>query len=63
MTRKTYPSDVTNAEWQIIERLLPITQSTRRPRQVDLREIINGIFYPTFRTHNCHKDGWADKSG
>lgn len=39
MTRKTYPSDVTNAEWQIIERLLPLAQATGRPRQVDLREI------------------------
>jgi hypothetical protein len=45
MTRKAYPSDVTNAEWQIIERLLPNAQGTGRPRQVDLREIINGIFY------------------
>jgi transposase len=45
MTRKAYPSDVTNAEWQIIERLLPIAQTIGRPRQVDLREIINGIFY------------------
>jgi len=45
MTRKAYPSDVTNAEWQIIERLLPSAQTVGRPRQVDLREIINGIFY------------------
>jgi transposase len=45
MTRKAYPSDVTNAEWQIIEQLLPSAQATGRLRQVDLREIINGIFY------------------
>lgn len=45
MTRKAYPSDVTDAEWQIIEWLLPLVQATGRPRQVDLREIINGIFY------------------
>jgi hypothetical protein len=45
MTRKAYPSDVTDAEWQIIEPLLPEAQSIGRPREVDLREIINGIFY------------------
>jgi|SRR6478672_1011806 len=45
MTRKAYPSDVTNTEWEIIEQLLPLAQVTGRPRQVDLREIINGIFY------------------
>jgi transposase len=45
MTRKAYPSDVTDAEWQIIEPLLPEAQGIGRPREVDLQEIINGIFY------------------
>ena len=45
MTRKAYPSDVTDAEWEIIESLLPTAQGVGRPREVDLREIINGIFY------------------
>lgn len=45
MTRKAYPSDVTDTEWQIIELLLPEAQDIGRPRQVNLREIINGIFY------------------
>ncbi len=45
MTRKAYPSDVTDTEWQIIEPLLPEAQDIGRPRQVKLREIINGIFY------------------
>jgi transposase len=45
MTRKAYPSDVTDTEWQIIEPLLPDAQDIGRPRQVNLREIINGIFY------------------
>jgi transposase len=43
MTRKAYPSDVTDAEWEIIESLLPTAQGIGRPREVDLREIINGI--------------------
>lgn len=45
MTRKAYISDATNAEWRIIEELLAIAQATGRPRQVDLREIVKGIFY------------------
>ncbi|MDZ8082235.1 MAG: transposase [Nostoc sp. SerVER01] len=45
MTRKAYPSDVNNAEWVIIELLLPGSQPIGRRREVNLREIINGIFY------------------
>ncbi len=45
MARKPYPSDVNDAEWGIIEPLLPASKPIGRRRQVDLREIINGIFY------------------
>src|SRR4028118_2363681 len=45
MTRKAYPCDVTDTEWQIIEPLLPEAQDIGRPRQVKLRDLINGIFY------------------
>lgn len=45
MTRKAYPSDVNDVEWGIIEPLLPALQPIGRPREVNLREIINGIFY------------------
>ena len=42
-----YPSDLTDEEWEIVkpilEKLDPYT--TGRPRQVDLREVINAIFY------------------
>ena len=31
MTRKTYPSDVTDTEWQIIKPLLPEAQEIGRP--------------------------------
>lgn len=44
MARKAYPSDISHAEWQIIEPLLPEVQCIGRPREVDLREILNGIF-------------------
>lgn len=44
MTRKAYPSDVNDVEWGIIEPLLPSSKAIGRPREVELREIINGIF-------------------
>ena len=40
-----YPSDLTNEQWQIIAPLLPLAKPGGRPRTVDLREVINGIFY------------------
>lgn len=38
MARKVYPSDISNAEWQIIESLLPEAQSIGRPGEVDFRD-------------------------
>lgn len=40
-----YPSDLTDAEWQLLEPLLPAPKATGRPRKWDLRLILNGIFY------------------
>lgn len=45
MKRKAYPSDISNQEWEIIKFLLPVERGIGRPRYVDYREIINGIFY------------------
>ena len=42
--RKAYPSDLTDAPWAIIEPLIPV-HATGRPRSVDLREVLNAIFY------------------
>jgi transposase len=42
---KTYGSDLTDAEWQMIEPLLPGDSEVGRPREVDLREILDAIFY------------------
>ena len=45
--RKSYPSDLTNDQWSFLEPLLPPerTDGLGRPREVDLREVINGILY------------------
>lgn len=45
MNRKRYPSDLNDAEWQQIEPLLPREKPGGHPRTVELREILNGIFY------------------
>ena len=43
--RKTYPSDLTDAQWVILEPLVPASKHGGRPRTVDMREIINTILY------------------
>lgn len=45
MKRKAYPSDVTDVEWLILEPLIPAEKQGGRQREVEMREIINGIFY------------------
>lgn len=45
MNRTAYPSDVTDAQWQVIEPLIPPAKPGGRPRSVNLREIVNGIGY------------------
>ena len=42
---KAYSSDLTDAEWQIVEPLLPEDKPVGRLREVDLREVLNAIFY------------------
>ena len=43
--RQAYPSDLSDAEWKVIEPLLPKAKGLGRPRTVNLREILNAIFY------------------
>lgn len=40
-----YQTDLTDAEWRVIEPLLPPAKRTGRPRAWPLREIVNAIFY------------------
>ena len=40
-----YQTDLTDAEWVVIEPHLPPAHSTGRPRSWPMREIVNGIFY------------------
>lgn len=40
-----YASDLTDAEWALIARQMPPRQRLGRPREVDLREVVQAIFY------------------
>ncbi len=47
-SRKVYPSDLTDEQWAIVEPMIPpAKQNPRggRPREVDMREVLNTIFY------------------
>ena len=39
-----YPSDLTDREWRVLAPLLPPAKPGGRPRTVNLRLILNGIF-------------------
>jgi putative transposase len=45
MNRKAYATDLSDKEWDILKTLLPEAKPGGRPRSVDLREVLNGIFY------------------
>jgi putative transposase len=44
MNELPYPSDLTAAQWALIEPLLPAAKPRGRRRKVDLRSITNAIF-------------------
>jgi transposase len=41
----SYPSDLTDEQWKIIEPLLPAPRERGNPRKYAKRDILNGIFY------------------
>jgi putative transposase len=43
--RKPYPTDLTDAQWEILEPLVPATQPILMPAKYALREVINAIRY------------------
>ena len=42
---KRYASDVTDAEWSLIEGFMPLRRRSGRPRKADLREVVNALLY------------------
>lgn len=45
MSTKRYASDLSDEEWAILEPLVPAAKPGGRPRTVEMREVLNGIFY------------------
>ena len=43
--RKRYPSDLTDAQWRVLEAMIPPAKPGGRPREVDMREVLNTLFY------------------
>ncbi len=52
MTRKPYPSDLTDKQWAIIEPLIPPEKRGGRHRSVNMREIVNAVLY--LNRTGCH---------
>lgn len=42
---EVYPSDLSDEEWAILAPLIPPAKPGGRPREVDMRAVLNGIFY------------------
>src|ERR1700759_1493136 len=45
MLNQTYPSDLTDSQWEHIKDLLPAVKARGRPREVELRAVGNAILY------------------
>ena len=47
MNRTPYDSDVTDTQWEILKPIIEKEYDIQcgRPRKIDLREVINAIFY------------------
>ncbi|MGC8904842.1 IS5 family transposase, partial [Thermus sp.] len=43
--RRSYPSDLSDAEWALLEPLIPAPKPGGRPAKVPRREIMNAILY------------------
>ena len=40
-----YPSDLTDAEWALVEPMIPPAKRGGRRREVNVREVLNAVFY------------------
>ena len=45
MRRRKYPTDLTDAQWKLVQPLIPKPKPGGRPQSVDRRKILNAIFY------------------
>ncbi len=43
--RPSYPSDLTDEQWELIKPLLPENHGSGQPTKVELREVVNALLY------------------
>lgn len=75
MTRQRYPTDLTDAQWAVLEPLIPPATPGGRPRSMEMRAIVNAIFdvrrtgipweylphdFPTWQTVYAYHRQWLD---
>lgn len=44
-TKQLYPSDMTDSQWNLTKELIPTAKTGGRPRTIDMRMVVNAIFY------------------
>ena len=45
MSEKVYPSDMSDAQWNVLRPLIPPAKRGGRPRKVAMRQIVDGLLY------------------
>ena len=45
MNRKSYPTDLTDAQWAMVVSLIPLAKPGGRPRKTNVRQVLNAILY------------------
>jgi len=45
MNANPYPTDLTDAEWDLIKNLIPPPKPGGRHRELEMRAVVNAIFY------------------
>jgi putative transposase len=45
MLNQTYPTDLTDSQWEHIKDLLPAVKARGRPRELEMRQVVNAILY------------------
>lgn len=76
MKRRSYPSDITDSQWELIEPLLPKPKKRGRQRETNIKEVVNAIMYllcegcqwralphgfPPWQTVRTYFDKWKRK--
>jgi Putative transposase of IS4/5 family (DUF4096) len=42
---KSYPTDLTDDQWEIASHLIPPAKTGGRPRKIEMREVVNALMY------------------